>query len=208
MGIVRQYEESPLPPIVLALLLKFGSDVWLAGGSVRKAFHREENVSDYDLFFKNMSTCEQVSEWVEQQHPDNTLVRCSAWADTHKCDGNELQLVVSKFPESAEALFSTFDLEMSKWAYQITTYGPVVTTTEGAQQGVIDKILEMAAVPESPIHTLLRIMKFNKKEGYYLPISEAYNFLKSVVDNPQLLEDDLLLKHGSEAGSFSESDLR
>lgn len=180
---------------VVRLLEKF-ERVVLAGGAARRLFFGESvpNNADWDIFLlEGCADDSVIVDWLVEQGYEHTFG--SDWAETFRNEaGVTIQLIVRHIYSSIEKIFMDFDLRFCAFAY--TSEGTFVVAKEAvadviAKQLVVNNVLD-------PISTARRITKF-VRQGYGMSIVEYAMFLKDVAANPEAIDNDFLLRCGSDS---------
>lgn len=133
--------------------------VFLAGGSVRSWFCRDEKVMDYDLFFKSP---EKLEAYKKTHLTDVKVLRDEEFLFECTKDGNKIQLIKRLWPQSVDDLFKRFDFHLCQFA--VTSDG--IWSTKEAILSVLRKRLSFNNYQIGfEVDTLRRAFKYVKK-GY------------------------------------------
>lgn len=139
--------------------LPLGEGVFLAGGSVRSWFCRDEKVVDYDFFFSSPQTLELYKNThllnVKVLRDEEFLFECLK-------DGKKIQLIKRFYPQTVDELFKRFDFHLCQFA--VTNQG--IWSTKEAILSVLRKRLSFNNQQVGfELDTLRRAFKYAKK-GY------------------------------------------
>lgn len=147
----EMFGENPSIPI--------DDGVFLAGGSVRAWFCRDEKVMDYDLFF---TSPEKLALYKKTHLSEAKVLRDEEFLFECIKDDKKIQLIKRLWPQSVEELFKRFDFHLCQFA--VTSDG--IWTTKKAVLSVLRKRLSFNNHQTGfEVDTLRRAFKYAKK-GY------------------------------------------
>jgi len=137
-----------------------GSDVWLAGGALRHLFMPLDPISDFDIFFRNISEAVPVEKYLVEQ-AFKVVFKCPIGKlTTLKKDDMKVQLITENQYASPEDLMNHFDIKACRFAYD----GNKIYTYYSSIRDVKNKKVNLHDV-DFPSATFRRILKYQDK-GY------------------------------------------
>jgi hypothetical protein len=160
-------------------ILKYlGEEVFLAGGSIRTVLEcSNEEVSDYDLFFKTLKVVPELREKLIQDKWENVFSCPEEKLFTYKKGNHKLQLICEFEYSSMENLLNEFDMTACCGGY----YNGVIYFTRPFVRAVFSKKLRIQNVTY-PVATIKRLIKYEKK---------GYNVTQAAIDLVNSIEGKL-----------------
>lgn len=166
---------------------------WLAGGCLRQAIEGKVCETDYDFLFTGLPqyipTYESLCEGGEKKAKITKTLEVDHITNFHVLYEDDvfakLQLIHGGFfHESVGALLSSFDFTLCQLATDGTTLvvGPYTLIDIQNKKMTVNRITFPAA-------SMTRIAKYGKR-GYTLCNGEAQKFLRAVVEDPSLVEEN------------------
>lgn len=144
--------------------------VWLAGGALRDALNGNHDVSDYDVFFSNLSDANAISFLLEIDFGFECIFKCPAGElTTFKKDGMKIQLITKRTYDSMDDAIDTFDITSCRHI----TDGKIIVTKYSSIRDTFNKKINFHKI-EYPYATFKRTQKYIQK-GFVLT-NKAINF--------------------------------
>lgn len=167
---VANYKFHKLRPVLKYL----NPNVYLAGGSLRTLLKCSgEQVSDFDLFFKNFKEVEPLREKLLVDGWEQIFECPEGFLYTYKKGRHKLQLICETEYSSANFLISSFDVSACMAAWHEGT----LTFTREFVRSVKTKQLRTCNV-SFPVATIKRLIKYAQK-GYNCSLA-AEDFCRQV----------------------------
>lgn len=177
---IKPNKLTKLSPLLDLNLLS--DDVWLGGGSLRSLVDPNDEVADFDLFFRRLSAVEEVQKKLEQARY-NLIYSCpNKTLFTYSKDSNKVQVVCREEYLSMPQMLETFDFT----ACIAATNGKQLYFSTNFVKDVRKKELRLASLTY-PTATLKRIVKYSNK-GYKIG-RIAREFVENVNSNTFSADD-------------------
>lgn len=168
-------------------------NVWLAGGALRGIIDKNNEISDFDVFFKNKSAYDNINARFERHKifklvfscPNNKLKTYSGIVND---DGKDyyikIQLITPQFYDSPETLLDSFDIN----ACRLMIDDKYLYTYRSVLQDIKHKEINLHNVTH-PNATFKRMLKYQSK-GYKITNNSIDFFVNKVynmgVNNEEL----------------------
>jgi hypothetical protein len=147
---------------------------WLAGGAIRASFADDEEIMDYDLFFKNKLCAAGASIKLEELGY-KVIFNCpEGKLTTYKKDNIKVQIITENFYSDVESLINTFDIK----ACRVVFDGKFIYGYYSSIRDIIKKSIKLHRV-DFPAATMKRIAKYIKK-GYTLDNQAIKFFIDTI----------------------------
>lgn len=184
----RPLEETTLCTILGSLPALSAQGPWLAGGALRRTLLGQEPDSDFDFFFANADQLEEFRTALEERGA--TLQRTTA----HHMEFTitvpdtslpvKIQCIRFAWYANAAEVIDSFDYTICQFAYdgQQITMGDFSLWDLGRKRLAVHKI-------SFGVSSMRRLLKY-QKQGYYACAGALNAILRSVADNPSLIQAD------------------
>lgn len=167
---------------VLEILEKYDT-CYLAGGALRGCFGSNEEIIDYDLFFKDTLTPSYVQLHLESKGYEVIFNCPEGRLTTLKKDDVKIQLIKELQYANPRELISTFDIR----ACCIALHDGLIHTFEKTPEDCKKKEIHFNRI-DFPVATFKRIMKYVDK-GYTLDNDVIQEYVQNVYDKGSSGED-------------------
>jgi hypothetical protein len=150
---------------------------WLAGGALRRIINGEKLDSDFDVFFKNGITLNDVLNKLPNEFKVKKETDTALWIEGEGYTINFIKL----FNDSAEKVIDNFDYTICQVISDLKTicFGDFTLWDIGRRRLVVHKITY-------PVASLRRMIKYTK-QGYYACPGSMQEFLTAVARQPELI---------------------
>ena len=163
-----------------------GGNVILGGGALQKLVRTDQEINDYDLFFKNKAALELTKAHFESlgydlifECPKGELFTYRKKASIFDLIGpTKVQLISKFFYDGPEDLIDSFDFTATQWAYD----GENVHTTVQTIKDTKNKMLRLHKLT-FPAATMNRVGKYKHLKGYKVPQDFFVDFLFQMSEN-------------------------
>lgn len=163
-----------LDPFILSLL---NDKIWLAGGALRSAYNKTEDIVDYDLFFSSKQFVEPTKQKLEQKGYKKIFECPEGKLTTYCLNDIKVQCITEFYYSQQFNLIDSFDI----CACRYSTNGKNVYTFYSSLRDSKKKLINLNRI-DFPAATLKRIAKYSKK-GYRLTNKATEKFVNHIYES-------------------------